>query len=409
MQLKENTALAALVAASLGLAGPYAHASGFAVPEISIFGLGTSNAVVANATELGAIAYNPAISGFYSGLTLSGGVNVVVPSLEATTATGSHESGGRDLIPVPMFQATYGVNDKITLGLGANAPFGLETKWAPGVFPGFAGIAPAAHPTSSKIELADIVPTFAYRIAPNTAVALGADYYYARKIQFSAVGLESEGDGDGWGWNASLIHTMNDWSFGLSYRSKATVDIEGTSSVPGLSQPASADVPLPWRAQAGVRYQVNSALAVEFDITRTGWGGFDTLEIKNGALLPDVVSATDWKDANAYRLGATYELNSQTQLRFGYSYDKTPQPRDSFSARIPDNDRHLLSVGFGHDLGDGLAIEGGYMFVKFEGYTHNVAGLGPSPVDPLNGSFVYNGKYDSHVHLIGLGVSKSFN
>lgn len=404
------------IAAATGLAASNPQASGFGVPEISILGLGTANAVVANATELGAIAYNPAISAFHSGLTLSGGLMLVAPSLEVTTANGHFESGGDDIVPVPMFQGTYSVSDRITLGLGLNAPFGLETDWdddatgllpLPGVFPGFAIAAPGGHPTYSKIELVDLVSTVAYKISPNTAVALGVDYYYAKTIRFSATAIDSEGDGDAWGWNASLIHTQNDWSFGLSYHSDVDIDIKGTSKVPGFgSTTATADVPIPWRAQAGVRYQVNNALAVEFDITRTGWSSFDTLVIDNG--FGGVTSANDWDDANAYRLGASYDLNAKTQLRFGYSYDQTPQPRDHFSARVPDNDRHLLSIGIGHDLGDGLTLEAGYMYVRFDTYKHAEAGAGPVAGDP-NGSFLYNGKYESRVNLFGLGVSKVFN
>ena len=412
VQLIKQTGLAASITAALGLVGPYAQASGFSVPEISILGLGTSNAVVANTSELGAIAYNPAVSAFHSGLTVSGGLLLVLPSLEVTTVTGNHESDGKDVVPIPMFQATYAISDQVTLGLGANAPFGLETDWdaSTPVFPGFVGT--GGHPTSSKIELVDIVPTVAFKIGPNTAVALGADYYYARKIELSADGIANEGDGDdGWGWNASLVHEMGDWSFGVSYHSSADIDVDGTSEVllgpfTGATSKATAEVPLPWRAQAGIRYQASAALSVEFDITRTGWSSFDTLVINNA--FGGVTSANDWDDANAYRLGAIYQLNPSTQIRFGYSFDETPQPRSLFGARVPDNDRHLFSIGVGHDLGNGLAIEGGYMYVKFKDYTHSVAGAGPVPGDP-NGSALYNGEYESSVHLFGLGVTKAFN
>lgn len=413
MQLKKQAGLATGITAVLGLCGPYAQASGFSVPEISILGIGTANAVVANTSEHGAVAYNPAVSAFHPGLTLSGGLMLVVPSLEVTTVTGNHESDGKDVVPIPMFQATYEISNQITLGFGINVPFGLETDWdaSEPVFPGFVGPLTGGHPTKSKIELVDIVPTVAFKVGPNTAVALGLDYFYANSIELSADGIANEGDGDGWGWNASMVHEMGDWSFGLSYRSSVDIDVEGSSEVllgllAGASSSATAEVPLPWRAQAGIRYQVNNALAVEFDITRTGWGSFDTLEIDND--FGGVSSVNDWDDANAYRVSATYQLNPSTQLRFGYSFDETPQPRNLFGARVPDNDRHLLSVGLGHDLGNGLAIEGGYMYVKFEDYTHSVAGAGPVPGDP-NGSALYNGDYESSVNLFGFGVSKAFN
>lgn len=408
MRQVKKVSLAICIASVLGATGHTAQASGFAVPEISILGLGTSNAVVANTKDLGAIPYNPAAAAFHPGATLTGGLMLVAPSLEVTTASGNHESQGEDVIPIPMLQGTYAISDVITLGLGINAPLGLETEWETTTFPGFAAVGAAAgHPTSSKIELVDISPTLAFRIGPHTAIAAGLDYYYVKTVEFSAAGLASEGDGDGWGWNASLIHEQGPWGFGLAYRSQVDADIEGSSRIllggsAGLVSPATAEIPLPWRAQAGVRYQATDQLAVEFDITRTGWSSFDTLVINNG--FGGVTSTNNWKDANAYRLGGTYMLTPRTQLRFGYTYDKTPQPRGFFSARIPDNDRHLFSVGLGHDLGSGLSIEGGYMYVQFEDYTHASTAIGLEP----NGTLLYNGEYESSVHLFGVGLAKQF-
>ena len=36
-------------------------------------------------------------------------------------------------------------------------------------------------------------------------------------------------------------------------------------------------------------------------------------------------STNNWDDANAYRLGISYQLTPRTQLRFGYTLDKTGQ------------------------------------------------------------------------------------
>ena len=53
---KKLTLLAAAITATLGISS--AQASGFRVPEISVLGTGTSNALVANTNELGALPYN---------------------------------------------------------------------------------------------------------------------------------------------------------------------------------------------------------------------------------------------------------------------------------------------------------------------------------------------------------------
>lgn len=397
-----RTLLASAMATTLWVgSAQQASAGGFAVPEVSIAGLGTANALVANPREYGAVAYNAAAAVFHPGTRLSAGAMLVIPKLKVTTpSTERYQSDARDVIPVPMAQASYQLNDRLFLTLGANAPLGLETRWDAAAFP------LAGSPTDSKIELLDVNPAVAFKLGAHTGVSVGIDYYYVKKVKFSAAALTNEGDGDAWGWNAALIHAQGPWSFGLSFHSEATADIEGSSTyVPAsLTAPATAELPLPWRAQAGVRYQATQDLAVEFDISRTGWSNFNVLVI-NGVL--PVTSANHWKDVNAYRVGVTYDVTPHTQLRFGYAYDETPQPRDHFSARIPDNDRHLFSAGIAHDLGNGLTVEAAYMLVSIKDYTHN-AGAGPVPGDP-NGSLAYNGDYSSHVHLLGLGITQRFD
>lgn len=418
---------AACAAATLALPVT-GSASGFAVPEISIAGLGLSNAVVANTDEVGAIAYNPALAAFHDGMTVSGGLMVVRPTLEVSTSTGDHESAGKDNAFIPMFQLTYAVNDRVTLGIGANAPFGLETKWEDGTFPILAAfdpdgtppngsptggfIAPGGlQPTTSRLETVVVSPTVTYRLNEQAAVSAGADYYYVKEVVFNSAAAITEGDGDGWGWNVSAVYTEGALTFGAAYHSKAEVGVTGDSEViltggpPSPTARASADVPLPWRLQAGVHYQVNDALGVEFDITRTGWSEFDELTIDG---VSTITSTNNWDDANAYRLGVSYQMSPRTRLRFGYTYDETGQDDDFYSARIPDADRHLFSVGVGHELENGFTVDAGYMYVRFKDRDYSTSvPFGTYGSDP-NGTNAYNGDYSAHVHLFGVGVSKAF-
>jgi long-chain fatty acid transport protein len=394
--------------ALLGLSAP-SFSSGFAVPEISITGLGTSNALVANPEDLGAIPYNPAAA-VYHPTSISAGLMGVVPDLSVTTPTGTHDSEGKNVIMIPQFQANYRLNEKVALGLGITAPFGLETQWdatAP-VFPSFEALGIGGHPTKSKIEVIDIAPTVAFKVNDNLSLSAGLDYYFVKTVTFNADVIDNDGDGDAFGWNFGLLYNQDKVSFGLSYHSGVDPDIKGESYIPSISMtvPANAVLPLPSRLQAGVRYKASDALAIEFDITRTGWSAFDVLTIDNP--VNPVVSINNWDDANAFRLGGTYQLNAKTQLRFGYTFDQTGQPHDYFSPRVPDADRHLFSVGFGHKLDDGWSIEGGFMHVRFKDYTQNLPlGYFTEAGEP-NGSFLYNGEYNSGVNLFGLGISKTF-
>jgi long-chain fatty acid transport protein len=223
------------------------------------------------------------------------------------------------------------------------------------------------------------------------------------------------------------LYVKDAWSVGINFHSAATVQVNGdytalNSTLVSLyrasggmigtppSQGAELDLDLPWRLQLGARYKVNPKLAVEVDWTRTGWSQFERIRVTgdlNGTTLID--DENNWDDANAYRFGLTYQLLDDTQLRFGYSYDETGQGDDYFSARVPDNDRHLFGVGVSHRLADGWQLEAGYMYVMFNERNYRGAQPYSGRGADINGTTAINGKYEAHANLIGLEVSKSFD
>ncbi len=399
-----------------------AHASGFMIPEISVTAIGFSNALVANPEELGAIPFNPSAMAFHKGHSLSGGIKIFMPDMFVTTATGKHQSQIDDKIPIPDLQATFQATDQLYVGLGVSAPFGLETNWPVGTFPQLSQpmgplpdgsfIPPGAfHPTQSKLELANVTPTLAYRVNENFSISAGLDYYKAKKVKFNTGLVNVEGDGDEWGWNISAMYADGPLSLGASFHSEIDIDLDGNfTRFLGPSIPADAVLKLPSRFQIGIRYAFTDKLAAEFDFSRLGWETFDSIVVTakaNGAVL--VNSEGNWEDANAYRFGLSYKLTDATRLSFGYTYDQTGQNMDYFSARIPDADRHLFGVGIAHSFGSGWTVEGAYMYGKAEDVNYT----GNRPFNPLapdsNGTTAIDGKYEADVQIFGIGVSKQFD
>jgi long-chain fatty acid transport protein len=400
-------------------------ASGFALPELSAAGLGLSNAIVANPENPGAIPYNPAAMGFHDHSSLDVGMLLINPNFEVKTATGTHESTGANWIAAPLLQGVWKIDSNWGLGLGVNAPFGLETKWEVGTFPKLSVPIPIApgvalpaglqHPTQSKLEIVSVVPSVAYRVNDSLSLAAGADYYHARTGILDTGVIDVSGDGNAWGWNISALFREGPWSFGVSYHSSATVGLSGDLDVsdPVLialgrrSQSVDLDLDLPWRLQIGARYAFNNQLAAEFDLSRTGWSQFNKIKVKSksGAIITE--DTNDWDDANAYRFGVTYQIQPNTQLRLGYTYDKTGQSDAHFSARVPDDDRHLFSIGLGHNYDNSWSVEAGYMYVMFE--DRNYRSSKPYvPLQDINGTSAINGDYKAHANLFGLNVRKTF-
>ncbi len=402
MHRRQHT-LKVLIGAALAGTALTAHASGFRLPEASLAGLGTSNALVANAQEPGALTYNPAAMAFHDGTTVVAGLIAIAPDISVTTASGAHDSDVDSPFYVPNLFATGHISPTVTWGLNIGAPFGLETNWAPGTFPTLTGPLAGLHPTRSKIDMVNINPNMAVKLGANTSIAAGLDYYYVRDVRLDSGAAKVAGDGGDFGFNLAALHIAGPWSFGASYRSAITVDVDGTLN----TLPATANVDFPWMLQAGARYQATKAVAIEFDIERTGWSEFDQIRIRNAATGGIVATSTNnWDDATAYRLGATWDVSPDTQLRAGYTFDETGQGDENFSARLPDADRHLFSVGVAQKLGD-WTVEGGYMYVLFDDRDYVSTTTYVPPGDP-NGTTAYNGSYSASVHLLGLGVSTKF-
>lgn len=437
-------------------------ASGFSLPELSAAGIGTANALVANPQEPGAFAYNPAAMGLHEGSSLALGAVFIAPSFSLTNSAGRFDSQGADWYAGPLFQAALRLSDQWRIGLGVNAPFGLETRWAYGTFPALsqsvripgsaapvapvppppppaAGAAPARasipsasilnpagpmtiptgnHPTTSKLEILDFVPSAAYRVNQNLSLGFGLDIYWAKSAKLNSNLGELRGDGSGIGFNLGAQYRLHPLSLGIAYRSGATLDIDGSYQPLSLplvlsrrlapGQGASVDLDLPWRLQLGVRYAFTPELAAELDWTRTGWGDFDRLEVKGtstGTLIFSDVN--DWEDSNAYRLGLTYQVRPDTQLRLGYSFDQTGQGDDHFSARVPDADRQLFGIGIAHRLTQDLALEAGFMYVMMD--ERRVRSATPyGPDGGVNGTLALNGDYEMDAHVLGIELVKSF-
>ncbi|MCG7940076.1 MAG: OmpP1/FadL family transporter [Candidatus Thiodiazotropha lotti] len=417
----QATTLAVACSSALLMASSGVQASGFAIPELSIAGTATSNALVANHEILGAIPYNPAAMSFHEGSSVSLGTNLVLPDLSVDTGSGTVDSEGNELVAVPAISAHDTLNEEWSLGISVNAPFGLETDWETDTYSDQYPLG-SFMPTQTKLEIVAFSPSASYKLNDQAALAIGVDYYWMREVLFNSVlndggtypGFNLEGDGQGVGFNLGGLLVVDSWSFGLNYHSSSKIKAEGTLDddvgvLPStLSDEVTATLELPWRLQVGARYEATEKLAIEFDYTRTGWNKFDTLEVKNEQFGSNIfTSVNDFDNASAYRLGVTYDFSKATQLRIGYTYDETPQKEDYFSPRVPDADRQLYSLGVGHTIDDGWTFDVAYMYVDFDKRTINsdkAAVVG----EELNGTTAVNGTYDSSVHLFGLGVTKTF-
>ncbi|MCU7836633.1 MAG: outer membrane protein transport protein [gamma proteobacterium symbiont of Taylorina sp.] len=396
------------------------YASGFSIPGgLSIAGLGTADTLVANPVESGAFAYNPAAMSFHEGSIISLGLEAVYPNSSVTPEGETKLISDNVDSPlfVPNLYLMSSVADNWSLGLAVNSPFGLETNWMEGTFSGFAGALAPFHPTKTGLEMFNVNPNISYKINKHFSFATGIDYYRVMETTSDTQGFSLGGDGDGLGWNIALMSVYNQWSFGFSYQSTVKTNINGefdATQILGFKVNSETIIEFPDILRLGVRYQVNDQFAIEFDFDQTGWSSFDEIVVKSrdsllvaGISSGSVLAKTtnNWNDTNSYHLGATYQLISNLQLRFGYTLNQNPQPEQNFTPQYPNSRRHLFTIGFKHE-NKGWDLEGGIMYAKWEDRTINNSK--PFTGGDANGTSIYNGKYELDGILAGVGINFHF-
>ncbi len=385
--------LALTTALMAGVAAP-AFAGSFYLQEQSVRGAGRAYSGEAADRGVGSMWWNPA-SIARSGREASIGLNAIRIDSEVKNA-GSYVTypGGAD-VPVvnprntevdpiesglvPNFAFATPIGDRFAIGIAVAAPYNFTTKYETPSFARYDAL-------TSELRSGDAGLTVAYQVNDWLDVGAGVNAQYVKAKLTSAMpnlspllpDASNSLEGDGWdfGWNVGAQIHNGPWDFGLSYRSKIEHELEGDVNVAGLLGPlAGANVSTdgkasfntPWFASASVRYAVNDKLTLNAQVNRIGWSEFDaiTVEYTGGG---DVIHQ-DYKDVTTGAIGLDYAISDKTTLRAGVGYDPTPT-RDSLrTARIPDADRWLFSVGGSTEVTKGVTFDAGLTYIAFSDAT----------------------------------------
>lgn len=454
--MKNKLVLASILATLAGTAS-LAMAAGLKVNEQGAKAMAMGNAFTAQADDPSALFYNPAGIAFLKGAQVSlGTLNIFVPSTEfkGTTAISGNaplgvgnatvfEKSKQDVFIAPNLYATYSFEGMpISLGLAINAIYPLAKSWDD-------SSAFRNQIMNIAVKPINFQPTVAYRFdSMNLAVAAGIDITHAivsmQKSAYSPVidpnnpappfgayelgsmGLDATATDIG--YNLGLKwKPRNDFSFGVAYRSKISLHLEGDANflattptgLGAIGYPASAVFPysraratssvsstvtLPDSLALGVAWMPTDKLTVEFDAERTGWSSLDKLQFEFGNTAQfgnfnNRPEAKEWKDVWCYKVGTQYALSKNIDLRAGYMYDINPIPDSTLGPMLPDANRHSFSIGQGiHN--DTVALDLAYMWTHFVDRTVNNQNQAT-----LMGE---NGTFKSDVHLFGGSVTVKF-
>jgi long-chain fatty acid transport protein len=384
----------------------HALAAGFALPEQSASAMGMGSAFVGQADDASAAWYNPAGMTQLNGTQVMGGFVVIYPDFSHESSNGATTDTSKRTFHTPiLFYATHKLNDRISFGVGVNNPFGMSTNWQP-------TSATREVAVLSKMKTTEANPSVAVKINDHLSLAAGLAYVQLRATLTSVVPGTSfisslDGSGYGWGGNAAALVKFSDAvSTGLSYRSRVRVDVNGMVQVPGAVPLSSArtTITLPDLLSWGVSVKPTDKLTLNMDLGYTWWSTYDKLEVadSNNPLYNKTYDK-QWNDVWNIRIGGQYKLNEQWKLRAGYQYDKNPVPDHYFETRVPDSDRHGVSIGAGYTIGN-VTVDAAYLYIRF-----NTRHINDSVQDnATTNANSLNGTYNADAHVLGVSMAYKF-
>ena len=395
-------------ALALPLAGSHAFAGGFELRTQGASGAGTATAgAAAIGEDASTVFYNPAAMTLLEKSQVIFGGQLYVPDLDydnrrATDGTGGIIAGSDDLTNepaiVPNLFGAWSVTDRVRVGFGLTAPFGLATEYDEDWVGRY-------NTFYIQLQTFDFNPAIAMRVTDWLSVGAGASVQYAKadrrnmldfgSICFnsglgsgtcSALGLTPQAaDGrleltaDDWsvGYNVGiLLQPTSRFRVGLAYRSRIHQNLDGTAdfTVPEAAEAltangafqdthASAEITLPERASLSLYYEATPRLVLLGDVTWTAWSHFDELRIDfDNPAQPPLAESEEWNDSFRYSIGARYQVTDEWVARAGFAYDETPIDSDLRNPGIPGNDRLVFALGAGYRLSDAINIDLAYTY-----------------------------------------------
>jgi len=404
------------------LATGSASAAGFALLEQSGSGLGRAFAGTASTAEdASVIFFNPAgmsllkqaqVAAVASGVDLRSEFSDRGSQPALGQPLGNTGGNAGDLGLVPAAYAAVPLGDRLVVGVGINAPFGLKTEYDNGWIGRFQAL-------KSDIETYNFNPSLSYSFNDRFVIGVGANYQrilaeLSSGVNYTAVvaqgaqqlaaagqlppaavpgliaanaGLAGRttvrGDDGSWGFNAGLlIHLTPATRLGLAYRSKMKYDIGGSvrfdapapsnpigigiltqAQAPGgplANGPVKLHIELPDSAIASISQKLNDSVELSADVSWTGWSSIQELRIvrTSGSLL--ALTPEKWRDTWRYALGLTYEISPKWKVRTGIAYDETPVPNATRTPRLPDTSRRWVAVGGSWTPIPSLSLDAGY-------------------------------------------------
>ena len=424
MRLGVRSALCLCLAVPAGLA-----AQGFGVYEHGTCAMGRAGVTAASPCNDGsAVFFNPAGLVSLTGTKVTAGGTLILPSGSFTRDASRLETEApSQSYLVPHLYAARRMSDKLALGFGVFAPYGLGTKWPSdqsfeGRFLGY----------NTSLKSIYFQPTAAYKLNNKFQVGLGVAYIHAdvklrQRVdlstqpvpstsvppgtRFSALGiregtdfadalLEASGSGFAVNFGATWQVTPK-LTIGGHWLTRRTIAFEGTVDfeqvLTGLTLPqgnplapggaplpidgltaqqfvpggplsdgaASTEITLPPQGSLGFAYTIDDKWKLMGDYQLVVWGWFYELNLDfANATTPDITLYEGYRDTHGVRVGVEHAPSEKLTLRGGYLYHSAAAPPQTVTPLLPEGARNEVTLGAGIALSKMIHADVAYQYIK---------------------------------------------
>jgi long-chain fatty acid transport protein len=410
--IKSRLLLSTLI--PLTLCAHNAQAAGFYIQESSISAMGSAFAgSVTNIDDASTVFFNPAGMTDLKGAQLNTGAHVIIPNADLTNTGSTVPTGGLDssdnpysATPVPNFFAAMPISgDKVWLGVGTSAPFGLASEYDEDWFGRY-------DSTKTKLKTINVSTVLAYKINDKISIGGGLDMQYAdanlQAVAFAGTEGESRlaGDDLSFGYNIGLTaKPLEGTEIGLHYRYAVDHELAGTISAEGtggadFSAPATVNLKLPDITTLGVSQSVNDKLKLMGQVTWFGWENFKEIRAVSGAGTTLSNTPQNYENAIAIAVGAEYDYSEKLRLRVGYQFDETPTVDEFRTSRTPDGDRNWFTLGGTYNLNEKMSVDFSGAYIDIGEETINVSRNG--------GLSTVQAKTEGEIGILSFGLNYKF-
>ena len=458
-KILNRTLLSLAVAGIVAYGGP-SQAGGFQITEVCAKCQGVRNAGMAASSVdgAGALYFNPASMSRLEGGEVDANLHYIDPRFQfknkgstnafgdsppplsnfaAPATTGQYDDGGQGVV-IPTFFISQRINEQWSTGLGINIPYGLVTDYSKNWVGRYNAL-------ESHLKTVNINPAVSYRFNEQFSIGAGfnamqADARLTNALDFGTVaflgsrgriGVPSTrqydglskltGDGWGYGWNAGMLFELRPGTrFGVAYRSKVNLELDGDVRIRGNSNFAQApgalqalsvsqkrganvNLNLPATLTLGAHHELTDRWALMVGTTWTDWSEFREIRVnyENGN-RPDAVQPENWVDAWRTAIGSSYKVDDTWTLRGGFEFDGSPVKAKYRTPRIPDEDRYWFVVGFGYEPTKTFGIDFAYTYLFSPDYDIDDTEVNTGSVTGAPVGNTVKGKYEADSSIFSI-------